>query len=73
MRKIKEVLRLHSLGLSQRQVVAMYCLLSASFGVLALVVSSRLFKLGALLVLGLVTVAVLAVVSWLSESQEGGS
>jgi hypothetical protein len=51
----------------------MYCLLSASFGVLALVVSSRLFKLGALLVLGLVTVAVLAVVSWLSESQEGGS
>jgi len=59
--------RLVDLGLSQRQVVLLYCLLSASFGVLALVVSSRLFKLGALLALGLVTVGTLAVVTWLSE------
>jgi len=59
--------RLLDLGLSQRQVVLLYCSLSASFGVLALVVSSRLFKLGALLVLGLITVAVLAVVAWLGE------
>jgi UDP-GlcNAc:undecaprenyl-phosphate GlcNAc-1-phosphate transferase len=61
--------RLVDLGLSQRQVVLLYCLLSASFGVLALVVSSRLFKLGALLVLGLVTVVVLAVVAWLGEQR----
>jgi len=61
--------RLVDLGLSQRRVVSLYCLLSASFGLLALVVSSRLFKLGALLVLGLVTVAVLAVVTWRSEQR----
>lgn len=61
--------RLVDLGFSQRQVVGLYCLLSAAFGVLALVVSSRLFKLGALLVLGLVTVAVLAVVASLSEQR----
>jgi UDP-GlcNAc:undecaprenyl-phosphate GlcNAc-1-phosphate transferase len=57
--------RLLDLGLSQRQVVSAYCLLSAIFGALALSVSSRLFKLGALLVLGLVVVLVLATVSWL--------
>lgn len=62
--------RLVDLGLSQRQVVLLYCLLSASFGVLALVVSSRLFKFGALLVLGLVTLAVLAIVTWLSEREQ---
>ena len=56
--------RLLDLGFSQRQVVAAYCLLSAAFGVLALSISSRLFKLGALLVLGLVAVLVLAAVSW---------
>jgi len=59
--------RLVDLGLSQRQVVLAYCLLSAAFGVLALSVSSRLFKLGALIVLGVVTVAILAIVTWLSE------
>jgi len=62
--------RLVDLGISQRQVVLLYCLLSAAFGVLALVVSSRLFKLGAMLVLGLVTVAVLAIVTWLSEREQ---
>jgi len=59
--------RLLDLGLSQRQVISLYCLLSASFGLLALLVSSRLFKLGALLILGLVTVVALAVVTWLGE------
>lgn len=59
--------RLVDLGLSQRQVVLAYCLLSAAFGVLALGISSRLFKLVALLVLGLITVLVLAIVTWLSE------
>ncbi len=58
--------RLLDLGLSQRQVVAAYCGLSGSFGVLALLVSSRPFKLGALLVLGAVTLAVLAAVDSLS-------
>jgi len=62
--------RLLALGFSQRQVVAAYWLLSASFGVLALTVSSRLFKLGALLVLGVVTVAALAWVAWLSERRK---
>jgi UDP-GlcNAc:undecaprenyl-phosphate GlcNAc-1-phosphate transferase len=65
--------RLVDLGISQRQVVLLYCLLSASFGVLALVVSSRLFKLGALLVLGLVTMAVLVIVTWLSEREQSSA
>ncbi len=65
--------RLVDLGLSQRQVVTLYYVLSASFGVLALMVSSRLFKLGALVVLGLVTVAVLGVVTWLSQRRQGGA
>jgi UDP-GlcNAc:undecaprenyl-phosphate GlcNAc-1-phosphate transferase len=59
--------RLLDLGLSQRQVVGAYCLLSVVFGALALSVSSRLFKLGALVVLGLVTAAVLALVAWVGE------
>lgn len=62
--------RLLDLGLSQRQVVLGYWLLSAAFGVLALTISSRLFKLGALLVLGLVIITVLALVAWLSEHKE---
>jgi UDP-GlcNAc:undecaprenyl-phosphate GlcNAc-1-phosphate transferase len=44
--------RLLDLGLSQRQIVALYYLFCLVFGGLALVVSSRLFKLIALLVLG---------------------
>jgi UDP-GlcNAc:undecaprenyl-phosphate GlcNAc-1-phosphate transferase len=55
--------RLLDLGLSERQVVWLYYGLSASFGLLGLMVASRLVKLGVLLALGLVTVAVLAVVS----------
>jgi len=59
--------RLLDLGFSQRQVVAAYCMLSAAFGVLALLISSRLFKLVALLALGLIAALVLAAVSRLGE------
>jgi UDP-GlcNAc:undecaprenyl-phosphate GlcNAc-1-phosphate transferase len=65
--------RLVDLGLSQRQVVGLYYGLSGVFGILALIVSSRLFKLGALLALGLLTVAVLALVTWFSERRQGGA
>lgn len=61
--------RLIDLGFSQRQVVVGYWLLSAVFGVLALIVSSRLFKLGALIVLGVAIVAILATVTRISDKQ----
>jgi len=61
--------RLIDLGFSQRQVVVGYWLLSAVFGVLALIVSSRLFKLGALIVLGVAIVAILATVTRISDRQ----
>ncbi len=61
--------RLVQLGMSQRQVVWLYCLISAVFGLLALLVSSRIFKLAALVVLGLVTIAILAVVTAQTERQ----
>jgi len=57
-------------GFSQRRVVALYWFLSASFAVLALFVPSRLFKLGALVFLGVVIVAILAVVTWVGERRE---
>jgi UDP-GlcNAc:undecaprenyl-phosphate GlcNAc-1-phosphate transferase len=59
--------RLVDLGVSQRQVVWLYCLLSGAFGLLALVVYSRLLKLAALIVLGLAILAALALVTSLSE------
>jgi len=62
--------RLVDLGFSQRRVVALYWFLSASFAVLALFVPSRLFKLGALVFLGVVIVAILAVVTWVGERRE---
>jgi hypothetical protein len=40
-------------GLSQRQIVLGYYAFCAAFGMLALVTSSRLFKLVALIVMGL--------------------
>jgi UDP-N-acetylmuramyl pentapeptide phosphotransferase/UDP-N-acetylglucosamine-1-phosphate transferase len=52
--------RLLALGLSQRQVVAIYYGLSAGFGVLAVFLPSGLLKLVALSVLGLVVLAFLA-------------
>ena len=47
--------RLQDLGLSQRQIVLGYYVFSAVFGGLALAIPSRLYKLIALLVMGLVT------------------
>lgn len=63
--------RLLDLGMSQRQVVLLYCLISAVLGALALVVSSRLLKLGALVVLGVLTVTFLAGVTSLTERGQG--
>lgn len=60
-------LRLVDLGLSQSQVVLLYVLISAGFGVLALGIPSRLFKLGALVVMGLVVAGLLAGVTWISN------
>jgi len=59
--------RLVDLGFSQRQVVLAYTALSAAFGVVALVVASRLFKLAALMVLGGAVAFALFVVARRSE------
>ena len=56
--------RLLTLGLSSRTIVLLYWGFCALFGVLALVVSSRLYKLLALAGIGVVVVVVLA---WLSR------
>ena len=55
--------RLLDLGLSQRQIVILYYLFCSFFGLLALVISSRLYKFLALLVLGTMTLLVLLFVS----------
>ncbi|NLE76192.1 MAG: undecaprenyl/decaprenyl-phosphate alpha-N-acetylglucosaminyl 1-phosphate transferase [Chloroflexi bacterium] len=62
--------RLLDLGLSTRQVVSLYYALCGSFGLVALLVSSRLFKLGALAVLGL---GALALLWWVSRRGGDGS
>ncbi|MGQ9585778.1 MAG: glycosyltransferase family 4 protein [Anaerolineae bacterium] len=59
--------RLLDLGLSQRQIVLGYWVLCGAFGLFALLVSSRLYKLIALAGLGLVTLAVLW---WVSRESE---
>jgi len=59
--------RLLDLGLSPRRIVLLYSAVSATFGLLALSVSSRLFKLAALLVLGVAVLVGLAVVASRSE------
>jgi len=59
--------RLLSLGLSERVIVLLYWGFCALFGVLALVISSRLYKLLALAVIGVIVVVVLA---WLSRRGE---
>lgn len=56
--------RLLDLGLSQRQIVLLYTLFCAGFGLLALVIEVRVFKLLALSVIGALTLAVLW---WLSR------
>lgn len=55
--------RLLDLGLSQRQIVLLYYLFCSSFGLLALLISSRLYKFLALLVLGAMTLFLLLFVS----------
>jgi UDP-GlcNAc:undecaprenyl-phosphate GlcNAc-1-phosphate transferase len=61
--------RLLDLGLGQRQIVLGYYAFCAAFGVLALSIGPRIYKLIALLILG---VSVLAVLTW-AENKEHGS
>jgi hypothetical protein len=51
------------LGLSQRQIVLLYYAFCGLFGTLALLISSRLYKFLALLVLGAMTISLLLFVS----------
>lgn len=51
--------RLLDLGLSQRQIVLLYYSFCTAFGVLALIIEVRLFKLLALAVIGVMTLALL--------------
>lgn len=60
--------RLLDLGLSQRQIVLLYYSFCAAFGILALIIEVRLFKLLALAVIGSMTLSVLW---WLSRSDAG--
>ncbi len=62
--------RLLDLGLSQRQIVAGYYLISALFGALALLIEARIYKLLALGLLGVVTLIVLILVARKSEHLE---
>jgi UDP-GlcNAc:undecaprenyl-phosphate GlcNAc-1-phosphate transferase len=62
--------RLLDLGLSQRQIVIGYYLISALFGGLALIIEARIYKVLALGVLGIVTMIVLVVVAKKSEQLE---
>lgn len=62
--------RLLDLGLSQRQIVIGYYLISALFGALALLIEARIYKVLALGVLGIVTLIVLIVVARKSEQME---
>lgn len=55
--------RLYDLGMSQRQVVSLYWGFCALFGALALLVSSRMYKLIAIVGLGALVFAVLAFLS----------
>lgn len=58
--------RLLDLGLSERTIVLLYWGFCALFGLLALIVSSRLYKLLALVTIG---VAVAVLLAWLSRSE----
>lgn len=60
--------RLLKLGLNQRQIVSLYYSFCAAFGLLALVIEDRFFKLLALAVLGALTLALLW---WLSRAERG--
>ena len=63
-------LRLCDLGLSQRQVVLLYWGFCALFGALALLVSSRLYKLITISGLGVLVVGVLALLSRREKTRE---
>ncbi|MFC1974928.1 MraY family glycosyltransferase [Chloroflexota bacterium] len=58
--------RLLDLGLSQRQIVSLYYVFCATFGLLALLIEVRVFKLMALGVMGSLTIAVLW---WLARQE----
>ena len=60
-------LRLFDLGVSERAIVLFYWGFCALFGVLALAVSSRIYKLAALVGIGAVVIVVLA---WLSRQRD---
>lgn len=62
--------RLLDLGLSQRQIVIGYYLISALFGALALLIEARIYKVLALGLLGMVTLIVLIGVAQKSEHLE---
>ncbi|HTP10368.1 MAG TPA: MraY family glycosyltransferase [Anaerolineae bacterium] len=62
--------RLLDLGLSQRQIVIGYYLISALFGGLALIIEARIYKVLALGVLGIMTLIVLVIVAKKSEQLE---
>ena len=55
--------RLLDLGLSQRQIVLLYYVFCSFFGLLALVISSRIYKFLALLVVGAMTLILLFFIS----------
>jgi len=59
--------RLQDMGLSQRRIVLAYYVFCASFGMLTLVVSSRIFKL---LALGVMALIVIGIMVWLSNSRD---
>lgn len=55
--------RLLDMGLSQRQIVVLFYVFCAAFGILALAISSRLYKFFALVILGLLTTLILFLLS----------
>ncbi len=63
--------RLLDLGLTQRQIVFIYYLFCFAFGVMALVAPSRLFKLMALLVMGVGTLIALWWLSRIAATERG--
>ena len=59
--------RLFTLGLGQRQIVGLYYTFCAAFGLMALLIADRFFKLIALAVLGILTLSLLW---WLSRAEQ---
>ena len=59
--------RLQDLGINQRSIVILYYLFCATFGLLALWLTAPLFKLVALLVMGIVTLILLW---WLARNDD---